>query len=321
MMEAYEKEAAESSRRSRYRRSPPDGAVGLTPKRREILLAVARYGLITSLQLPPATERSYKSCQRGARDLFDAGWIEVVAAPRSAVAEGLSPTAPELASGSAPNLYRLTAAGRRLIEELGEETVAPPAGLGRNAGYLFLRHELFVSEFHLFLERCARRTRGLSLRRWAQGTEAEAPFPGGGTADVFRPDCLFVLSAGETPVAGFGEMDRGTERGDVRWKQKIGAYGSLFSSSRLRDVTGYQRARLVVVTPDARRRDRLAELIFREAPRPFAERVWLGDRQALEEPDLSRRAWIMPGSRETVPFLPGDILRSGAKGQATSRRA
>ena len=62
-------------------------------------------------------------------------------------------------------------------------------------------------------------------------------------------------------LVGLVEVDRGTERGDRRWQEKLEAYAALFAGGSLQAATGYRNARILVVTSDARRRDQLAAFI------------------------------------------------------------
>ena len=102
-----------------------------------------------------------------------------------------------------------------------------------------------------------------------------------------RPDAWFVYRLGERVLVGLLEYDRGTERGDGRWRDKLIAYDALFAGPRLRETTGYVNARVLVVCPAERRRDRLADLIGSHAPEGLAARFWLAAQTVLDRPDLA----------------------------------
>ncbi len=108
------------------------------------------------------------------------------------------------------------------------------------------------------------------------------------------------------------EYDRDTERGETRWREKLATYGALFAGPRLREVTEYVNARVLVICQDERGRDRLAALITSQAPAVLAARFWLTTRATLDEPGLTQRAWRLPGNALMRPLIPAEPTASTA---------
>ena len=158
--------------------------------------------------------------------------------------------------------------------------------------------------------------------RWEDGVEAHLDLQPQG---VVRPDAWFVL---EIPpqgapecarehekrhqvLIGLVEVDRGTERGRSRWSEKVDAYAALFLSGRLTELTGYRRARVLVVCKNQARRDTLAGLIAElagtvELPEQggsLASRFWLTTVTTLESEKLSESNWLRVSSPDLVPLV------------------
>ena len=296
----------DAAARPRYRRRPPPRPVALTPNRLAVLKAVGRFGICTSPQLVAATGLHPKAAQRAARALFDGGFLEVVAISRAAL---LEPSAedPHYPFGSAPNLYCLSRKGKDALAEL--EADVSPGFLQRPSGasWIFVRHEVFVTDAFIFFGRCAARYPGHRLEVLRRGREAEMGLGRAERPKVVRPDGWFLYRLGSSTLVGILEVDRSSER-RAAWKEKIAAYDALFSGHRLLEITGKKRARLLVLTPDRDRRDGLARLIAEEGSPAVAERTWLAERQALETPDLSLSTWVQPGKEGSEPLVSASLL-------------
>ncbi len=308
----------EMVRRRRYQRAPvAPTLVTLTPAKVQMLRFLAECRFLSLPQLArlvcPAerTGLSEKSARRHMRGLFDAGLVDVLPVSRLALAAPDAPNDQTLLYGSAPNVYVPTARGMALLAEAGimDKGVLrrPPPSYGpRNS--LFLAHELAVRDVRVWLEGAARASGGEQrVLEWKDGEDAAIDLDGGRRV---RPDAWFVYLVKEPvqqegkPVVlvGLVEVDRGTERGDRRWGEKLDAYGELFASGRLQQVTGYVNARVLVFTPEARRRDQLAGFI-RESGRDVAARFWLAEQAVMETLDLMRPVWVQAASRKLQPLI------------------
>jgi len=149
---------------------------------------------------------------------------------------------------------------------------------GQKIAY-FLEKELAVRDVRVWLELAARNG-GHGLENWQDGEEAAIDLERERAPFAVRPDAWFVLRLEQAVFVGLVEVDRGTERGDRRWQEKLGAYRALLTGGRLPAVTGYVNARVLVIAPNARRRDRLAGAIA-EARSDVAPKFWIAERTFL----------------------------------------
>ena len=308
-------DGAPARRRFRYVRDPRSAV--LTPASLRLLEYVAAYQLVSLPQLVRLDVLSSKGTQRAMRTLFDAGLVEIVAAPRAALAEPGDTNDASLLFGSVPNIYSPTRAGTRLLDAHGLTVAqeAPPGYGPKNS--LLLRHELGVRDVRIFLELAARQHPGQAVKTWHDGAEAVIDLGRTQLPRTVRPDAWFVHRLGEqdgreTVLVGLLEFDRATERGERRWSEKLIAYRSLFFGPRLQDVTGYVKARVLVVCPDHRRRGQLADLIAEKAEPLLAQRFWLAARAGLDAPDLTLPVWQRPGRQALLPLVPSALLTSGS---------
>lgn len=310
MPEAMNTEENGAARRRRYARSPlPDRSVGLTPAKVELLRWLTELRFLSLPQLArlcyPSKRRdlSEKSARRHMRELFDAGLVDVLPVSRAALAPPGSPNDASLLYGSAPNVYAPTAQGLRMLLRaglIGEEMLKRPAPAYGPKNSLFLAHELAVRDVRVWLE-CAARSGGHEVEQWRDGEEAVInldlpPFS-------VRPDAWFSFRMGEVVLVGLVEVDRGTERGDRRWGEKINAYAALFVGSQLSSVTGYINARVLVLTPNARRRDQLAAFIGEQTTQQLASHFWLSDRTILDRSHLVLPIWRQSDSLSLKPLV------------------
>lgn len=234
---------------------------------------------------------SEKSARRHMRALFDAGLVDVLPVSRAALAPLDATNDASLLYGSAPNIYVLTTPGFQALCRAGlieQDYVKRPAGYGpRNS--LFLAHELAVRDVRVWLE-LTERTNGYGLEAWHDGEEAAISLHRGQLPFLIRPDAWFVLRLLRAVLVGLVEVDRGTERGERHWREKIEAYETLFASGRLSAVTGYVNARVLVVTPSARRRDQLGGII-EKCSNSLASKFWISEKLILKEASLFLPAW------------------------------
>ena len=288
------------SRRRRYTRQQSETVLALTARKLRLLGFVGRYRLLSLPQAAALAGLSEKAARRHLRGLFDHGLVDVIAAPRAALADPAEPDDARLLYGSAPNLYRLTRAGLKVLQsaELAEDIRLTPDRYGPRHT-LFLAHELAIRDLLIWFELAARTHPGHRLECWRAGGEALIDLQRARSPKLCHPDAWLVYRIDERALVALVEVDRGTERGGRKWGQKVAAYEELFQGGRLPDVTGYGRARILTVTPDERRRDRLAKFVGEHAPEWLAKRFWFADHTILEVPDLYQIAW----RQSTVPQL------------------
>ena len=299
-----------TSRRRRYVRAASAACVSLTPVRIEILRYLAEMRFLSLPQIarlccPSArTDLAGKAARRHMRTLFDAGLVDVLAVSRAALAPPGTPNDASLLHGSAPNVYAPTTRGletllRAGIADIPSEVRKKPAYGPRNS--LFLAHELAVRDVRVWLELAAREG-GYELEQWQDGEAAAIPLERDWVPFAVRPDAWFVLRLGRAVLVGMVEVDRGTERGNRRWREKLDAYEALFASGRLPNVTGYVNARVLVIAPDARRRDQLVGTIAK-AGEGLAAKFWISEPAVLEEVSLLMPSWRQRACQPLQPLI------------------
>jgi len=286
-------------RRRRYARSAsPAGCASLTPVRLRILRFLAELRFLSLPQIAklccPSVRQdlSEKSARRHMRALFDAGLVEVLPVSRAALAPPGVPNDASLLYGSAPNVYAPAARGLEILHRVGItdrqiEGRKKPAYGPKNS--LFLAHELEVRDVRVWLELAAREGK-YDLEKWEDGEDAAIDLERDQPPFLVRPDAWFVLRLEQAVLVGLVEVDRGTERGDRRWREKLEAYQALFTGRRLPTVTGYINARVLVIAPDARRRDQLAGAVA-EAGESLASKFWVAERSVIDETCLLLPRW------------------------------
>jgi len=304
------------TRRKRYERSPSqEKIIALTPTKVQMLRFLAELRFLSLPQLAKLccpSERqdlSEKSARRHMREMFDAGLVNVLPVSRAALAPPGAPNDASLLHGSAPNVYAPTAQGLKLLREagfIGEELLKRPAPAYGPRNSLFLAHELAVRDVRVWLETVARMNSAYHLIRWRDGPDATISVEHSALGKI-RPDAWFVyqlqLEPRQAVVVGLAEIDRATERGTTIWCDKVGTYIALFDSGRLRDATGYQNARVLVICPDGQRCDLLAGIIQDHAG-IHAKQFWLAEMDLLFSSDLTCPIWRCPGSSGRRSFVP-----------------
>lgn len=313
-----------ASRRRRYERLPATRPLlSLTPTKWEMLRFLAECRFLSLPQLArlccPAGRRdlSEKSARRHLRALFDAGLVDVLPVARAALAPPGVANDSTLLYGSAPNVYVPTAQVIRLLSRaglIGEDVRKRPVVTYGPKNGLFLAHELAVRDVRVWLEGCARENRDdQALLRWVDGPEAAIDLGREIAPRRVLPDAWFIyrVQGGERPtvLVGLVEVDRGTERGDRRWQEKVAGYGALFAGDRLRQTTGYRNARVLVLTSGEGRRDQVARLISRCAAFPLAQRFWIAAGAGWNTADLTQLCWRRPGDDALSPLAPVGLGR------------
>ena len=301
-----------SSERTRKRRYVPQKiqGVSLTPLKSLLLQRVAEYGIISLPQLARIAGITPKSARRHLRELFDGGLVEVVAVARIALAPAASASDPGLLYGSAPNLYRLKSAGKRLLlhHDLLDEAhirIVPDYG-PKNS--LFLAHELAIRDVRVWLELAAKKEPEQELMDWREGGEAFLPLEAGDKPRCVRPDAWFVYGVGTNRLVGLVEVDRSTERGPRQWGRKVEDYRTLYGSELLEKTIGFKSARLLVFAPDVKRRDALTRLLEENAPATVTTKAWLTTQATTEGSDLTASVWRKPNVPGLHSMLnPGQI--------------
>jgi hypothetical protein len=270
---------------------------------------VAEFEVISLPQLTALSGLAPKQARRHARDLFDGGFVENVAISRAVLADGGESNDARLLYGSAPNVYVLSKSGARVAYEEGwTKTLATPRRYGPKSS-LFLAHELAIREVRVWLERTAREREEWNLIRWEDGAEAYFDMKEMDTPNIVRPDAWFIFQLGNAKLVGIVEVDRGTERGDKRWKAKLQTYDTLYRNSCLKATTGYDNARILTFTPTERRRDALANLIARHAKPDMTPRFWFADMRALQEPGFMYEGWRQASEEGLSALLPPTLGR------------
>jgi len=204
--------------------------------------------------------------------------------------------------GSAPNLYVLTSAGERMLTKL--DGARPRRREVRGlASTPFLAHELAVRDVRVWLELTTRAGEGQALETWCDGEEAAFDLGRSTTPKVLRPDAWFVYRLGARVLVGMVEVDMATERGTRRWHEKLDGYAHLLTGGKLKGVTGYANARVLVIAPEAKRRDQLAAVITSRCVGNLALRFWLTTRETLQTPGFGACVWRRADATESCALL------------------
>lgn len=234
---------------------------------RDALLWVWRLRILTIPQLAQIQGRSEKGAQETLLRLVKAGYLETVPLPVNH-----------------KNVYRLTRTGARVIQ------VPTPKRFQLDSRYR-IDHEVSVRDILAWLAASCR-SHGLP--------PPEACVSSLRTAYV-TPDALCVLTVGKNILACIVESDRATEDAR-RWKPKAEGYRSLIESGGIKELTGYQYARIVVVTrtlPD------LARILgyLKEAAPEHLDWFWLTEESSLHTPSFTAPVWLRADSETRRPLL------------------
>jgi len=276
----------------------------LLAQKRCCLEYVANYGILSVPQLARLLDTSPKEIRKQMRPLYDMGLVSVVPVSRTALVEPEEGNTAALLFGSAPNLYTLTTAGARVLMHLGVLEAMPTIAAYGPRNSLFLAHELGVKDARIWLERTARQSQGHQLEQWKEGGDAVFPLAPLPSKKVVRPDAWFVYRMDSQVLVGLVEVDRGTERGTRRWQEKLRAYTTLFQGGRLKEQTGYHKARVLVTVPNERRRQALTRFLSEQGGRSIVEMFWLTTAQTLDAPGFTASVWQQPASALLKPLIP-----------------
>lgn len=311
-------EAFKGNRRPRYESASGQAAHPITPLKVKLLTYIAECQMLSTPQLLALSGYTKKSAYKHLRDLLDHGMISVIGVPRASLAPLEAGNDSSLLFGSAPNIYVASKAGLRLLYDAGlidrEVMNAKPPNYGpRNS--LFLAHELGVRDVRVWLEQLNRHYGSAhgGVLQWQHGTNAEIELDGDTNSYPrwVRPDAWFVYGLRDPgKLVGLVEIDRGTERGQSRWAEKFAGYARLFAGNRILEVTGQKQARVLVITPDATRRDTLAGWLrdwLGEAGLP-PDRFWLAEKAVMGNVDLRAAVWRVPERDDLMPLVPEPFL-------------
>lgn len=272
------------ARKRRYSPSPA-AARPVTTRQRQALGLIADLQPLATSQVRRMLDLDPKAALRTLRALFDAGLVEKLAVPRAVMAETAEAAA---CRGLYEDLYRLTREGARLLGR-------PTPRLWSRGDWLFLPHEVLVRDVAGHFMASARHHGLAAPTLHVEETRLRSA----------RPDAWLALPLGERTLFALVEADRGTERGERHWTEKARTYADLFASGELQALTGYARARVLVVAPDWRRCEVLSDLLERQAPADHWL-YWLTPRATLDQDDLSAGRWLNAGSSK--PLISPEIL-------------
>lgn len=310
-------------RRKRYERaSVPVALPALTPVKVQMLRYLAEMRFLSLPQLarlccPAERENgeredlSRKSARKHLRTLFDAGLVTVLPVSRLALASPDAANDASLLYGSAPNVYAPTTEALQLLLRAGlieREWAKRPLVAYGPKNSLFLAHELQVRDVRVWLERCAASSGGQQkLLTWKDGQDSVIEL-GDTSPRRIRPDAWFIYQVkpaqdGGKPMVlvAFVEVDRGTERGERHWGEKLSAYSALFMGSALKSATGYTNARVLVITPDAQRRDWLIEFVTDLGN--VTSKFWGIENNLLGQSDMMQPVWRHCGSNSPCSLI------------------
>jgi DNA-binding CsgD family transcriptional regulator len=278
-----------SPRRKRFERAATAEHM-LTPLKIEALRLLAESRFLSTAQVERIMGWSDKTARGHLRDLYDLGLTDRLPVPGAVLG-----TTALLAA----NVHYPTRAGVKALERLG----LLPDGV-RTVKSLhptrYLAHELGVRDVLAWLSVSARR---YALHApYAHRVEHWDCSP---DLTVFHTtaDAVFTYRIAESGkgsvLAGIVEVDRDSERqvsggrGD-RWAAKVEAYDWLFSTEgaeRLRVLTGFRRARLLVTVPSAARAEWVARRLAGTLAAPDTR---IGVQAELDGADVFAPVWLTP---------------------------
>ncbi len=263
-----------TSRRRLFERSHPEHA--LTAHKLALLPAIGELELCTAGQLAAFLGVSEKSVRDHTLDLFHHGLLERTAIP--------------VLKGSSPHVHSLSRKGARLAEK---RYVRPP-------GPTHLPHELQIRDLRVWLERLKRQHGHDGVSLWRTDLALGRS----------KPDAVFVYHLKGAKLTGMVEIDRGTERSPARWQDKFRRYAEIMAGSALKEATGQERGRVIVVAPTERRRDTIA-LVLAEmlrGERIQRERFWVTQQSTLGGRDLCAPLWRVPEQEGLLPLVPAAFV-------------
>ncbi len=292
-------------RRKLFERGEPEHP--LTPLTLSRLRVVAELQPLTVFQLADVVGCSERAARDALRILFHHGLVARAGVPRAALAEPDEPNDASLLWGRAPTVYTLTREGLHMLAatgKCGRDGYVVPERYGPK-NWLFLAHELGVRDVRGWLARIGRTYPAHpGLLSWAMGKAAWVEM---GARQQVRPDACFAyrLPGGNT-LFRFVEVDRGTERSPARWEDKFHRYMALLpDKEQMREATGYEMGRVLVLTPHVQRREQLWEWLsgWTSGQQGAADRFWIAERAVLIGTNLSAQAWRVAGRDGPLPLV------------------
>lgn len=291
-----------AARRRRYVRRVSSTAAKVTPQNLDLLRIVADYRIVSLPQLARRACPSEKSARRHMRELFDAGLVDIVPVPRVALSGWSDRNDATMLYGSAPNIYTLSRGGAALLADAGVSYPAKAAQAYGPRNSMFLAHELAVRDVRVWLELSAIEG-GHSVVAWRDGRDARIDLGHREPPSVVAPDAWFTYNLGSAVLVGLVEVDRGTEWGSARWREKVTAYRRLFAGNRLREATGYVNARVLVFAPSRAALVRIAGLVREHAEPAVHARFWLADHSICACPGLAHPVWQRADGDAARPLI------------------
>lgn len=299
----------EASRRKLFERGAPEHP--LTPLTLSRLRLVAELQPLTVFQLADVVGCSERAARDTLRILFHHGLVARAGVPRAALAAPDEPNDARLLYGRAPTIYTLTRDGLHMLSatgRCGKDEYAVPERYGPK-NWLFLAHELGIRDVRGWLARVGRAYPAHpGLLSWAMGKVAWVEM---GPGQQVRPDARFAYGLGGNTLFRFVEVDRGTERAPARWEDKFHRYMELLPDrERMREATGYEMGRVLVLAPDAHRREQLWEWLsgWTAGQEDAQDRFWIAERTVLAGTDLDAQSWRVAGRTNLLPLVPVALL-------------
>ena len=300
----------EACRRKLFERGEPEHP--LTPLTIARLHTVAALQPLTVFQLRDVTGCSERAARDALRILFHHGLVARAGVPRAALADPDESNDARLLWGRAPTIYTLTRDGLHMLVatgKCGRDGYGVPERYGPK-NWLFLAHELQIRDVRGWLARVSRAYPAHpGVQAWAMGKAAWVETVPG---QQLRPDARFAyrLPSGNT-LFRFVEVDRGTERSPARWEDKFQRYMALLpDKERMRQATGYEMGRVLVIAPNVQRREQLWEWLsgWTAGQQGAADRFWVVQRSVLDKVDLAAAAWRVAGRADLLPLVPKGLL-------------
>ena len=235
----------------------------ITSDHEAVLIALARFHYLTATQvsrlLHPGVNDEDRWSQRHLKKLVDAGYVLRLRA------------LPPKPTGQPPHVFTLARKGRRVMNSLGipvEAYFRPSEESKAALDTPFMQHTLAAIDV-LISATCLCRDHDVTspnmmserqLKRGALRVEVPpGPRANGERAKVVAviPDGWFQLQVGEGTVISIAlELDRGTEA-QRAWRDKVAAL-ALWASGPYMQAFETTNLTIIVVCPDAKRRDNLA---------------------------------------------------------------
>ena len=166
-------------------------------------------------------------------------------------------------------IYTLARKGALRLANLTGEAPATMYAQLRPSSYLFLAHQLAISDFRYSLAMAIRSHRGVKLLGWrndwdlrrdhGRAYRVKNPVAAGATIPVI-PDAAFGFEIDNWRDYYFLEIDRGT-MGLAAMRKKFLGYIQFFREGLHRSAFGFPHFRVLVVTTTAYRRQRFADLV------------------------------------------------------------